>query len=87
MNYYETHRILSEAVTTEDQSYSGGYQGFTTFTVHGLLADVKAYCEHYVKYWHPAGYGTSVQEVTQKDDLGEGKGFVTYRVWHSNSCD
>ena len=82
MSYHENLKRLSDWVTVDRSVMSGGYSGFTTVYVTGQTKDVKAYCDEYVKMWHPCGYGTSVREVDSRK-----ANCVTFRVWHSNSCD
>ena len=71
---------LASAVELDLTHKPGGYMGFTEVYVTGEAAAVKAYCNEYVKNWNPWGYGTT---VTGQGDHGK----VTYRIWHSNSCD
>ena len=69
-------------LTIESTHTPGGYQGFTTVMVTGPVDHVAVYCDDYLKNWHPMGYGTTARKVGEVVE-----GVVTYRIWHSNSCE
>ena len=69
-------------LTIKSTQQRGGYQGFTTVFVTGPVDDVAVYCEDYLNRWHTMGYGTTARLDESHDD-----GTVTYRIWHSNSCE
>ena len=73
---------LYPTLTIKSSHASGGYQGFTTVMVTGPVDHVAVYCDDYLHRWHPAGYGT-----TARLHETHANGVVTYRIWHSNSCE
>ena len=74
---YPNVRIIDKSSLTN--SYG---RGPVTVTAEGPSDEIEVWAQHYMARWHPAGYGTSIQNKITMDN---GNIRITMHRW--SSCD